>query len=292
MRLPPLPLLLLMLTAGPLLAQPRASATDTSLARFLAEARQGTVRYRSQEEATADGFRRVGVDFPAMGEHWVSPQRVLSDSFAAHHPAMLTYIRVDGIPRLAGVVYATLLRPGEHPPRFVPADGLWHEHNGSVVEESLPSHHGPESFTGAFAVSPQVRVSVLHAWIWDENSAGVFATENWSLPFHRLGVPPRPGVTRAAVHALALATDGEEYYVLTIRTALSSSSTTEDEAIRRILAARRSQAREIAVAAREHGLVEDAVVVRLETLWAEMWEELIGELPGHSERLRELREHL
>ena len=273
------------------------SARDSALARFLAEARAGTARYRSQEAAIADGYRRVGVDFPAMGEHWVSPARVLADSFAAARPAMLTYIRVDDAPRLAGVVYAVLLETGEGPPSFAPADGLWHEHNGSVVEESLPSHHHAEPFAlGASTGSPReatLRVSVLHAWIWegDENPDGVFVADNWALPFHRLGVAPSPGVARPALHALSLALDGEEYYALMLRTALSASAS-EEARIGRVLAASRERAGAIARAARELGRIDEASAARLAALWEETWAELGRVLPGREEALRGVREHL
>src|SRR5690349_4193807 len=65
---------------------------------FVAAARAATQRYQSQEAAIADGFRRVGGDFPAMGEHWVNLPQVMADSFAPATPSVLTYIRVGGTP--------------------------------------------------------------------------------------------------------------------------------------------------------------------------------------------------
>ncbi|MGH7627661.1 MAG: hypothetical protein ACREOJ_20390 [Gemmatimonadaceae bacterium] len=30
---------------------------------------------------------------------------------------------------------------------------------------------------------------MLHAWLWLPNPAGMFASDNWALPFVRAGVP-------------------------------------------------------------------------------------------------------
>ncbi|MFN2399996.1 MAG: hypothetical protein ABR543_15360, partial [Gemmatimonadaceae bacterium] len=63
---------------------------------FLAEARAGTERYRDRAVAIADGFRKVGPSFPAMGEHWIRSDVVLREAYEARRPAVLTYITVDG----------------------------------------------------------------------------------------------------------------------------------------------------------------------------------------------------
>jgi hypothetical protein len=150
-------LAILLLGAGTL-GCGRAGATEkASTASFVAAARAATVRYRSQEAAVADGYRRVGTDFPSMGEHWVNLALVMADTFIAAKPPVLTYIQVGGAPRLAGVAYTALLDRGERLPDFAPARGHWHEHNGSIVEESfLAGHHR----RGA---NDNMRLSVLHA---------------------------------------------------------------------------------------------------------------------------------
>jgi hypothetical protein len=281
-------LLPFLLVARPLAAQPAADTSDpAAVERFLAEAREGTARYRSQQAAVEDGFRRVGVDFPAMGEHWVSLGRAMSGDFVAGRPAMLTYVRVGGVPTLVGVGYIALLDSGERLPPFPPANGFWHEHNGSVAEESLPfRHHG-----GAPSASSGVRVSVLHAWIWAENPAGIFVTDNWTLPFVRLGVSASPDVSRDARHALSLSLDGEEYYASTMRAALTLSAG-EANRVEGVIARYRSLAREALGAASHRTGLDPASVARLEALWAEMWAELGRTLPLRTRQLAALRDHL
>ena len=94
------------------------SAKTYSPEAFVADARKGTRRYLSQQEAVNDGFTRVGVEFPAMGEHWVSFARVMEDSFVAKRPSVLIYTNTVGGPTLAGVAYSKLLTPGGTPPAF------------------------------------------------------------------------------------------------------------------------------------------------------------------------------
>src|SRR5918999_3495199 len=170
-------------------AQVPAATHGSASTRLVAAAREGTRRYQLQDAAIADGFRRVGVDFPAMGEHWVNLQRVMADSFAPGHPAVLIYVRVNGVPSLAGVAYTALLERGESPPTFAPARGSWHEHNGTIAEESFPIGHHATERRERDDDAP-LRLSILHAWVWVQNPAGLFATDNWSLPYVRLGVPP------------------------------------------------------------------------------------------------------
>ena len=45
---------------------------------FVAQARVAANRFRSLDSAIADGYRRLGMDFPAMGEHWVNRSAVLA----------------------------------------------------------------------------------------------------------------------------------------------------------------------------------------------------------------------
>ena len=97
-----------LLAGAPLHAQGSDAAE-----RFVAAARAGTTRYRSRDAAIADGYKRVGVEFPAMGEHWVSLARIMEDTVVAERPSVLIYVTVNGSPRLAGVAYTDLLEPGE-----------------------------------------------------------------------------------------------------------------------------------------------------------------------------------
>ena len=283
---------LLLLAAQPIAAQPtHGTSDDLATARFVAEARAGTARYRSHGAAIDDGFRRVGLDFPSMGEHWVNLGRALSGEFAPGRPAMLTYVRVDGEPVLVGVGYIALLGPDAEPPRFPPANGFWHEHNGSVVEESLPLHHpGGAPGPSAEGAVDGIRVSVLHAWVWADNPSGLFVADNQALPFVRLGIPPHPDLAPAARHALSLALDHEGYHASVIRAALAAAPA-EADAIDGVVTRFRSLAQQVLDDRSDPERLDSASCYRLETVWSGMWDALEHALPSRTEPLQALRAH-
>jgi len=142
-----------------------------------------------------------------MGEHWVNPLLVFEGKFDVSRPAILTYSLVQGRPLLLGVVYAMPLAPGEVPPTAFGVGAVWHEHNGSLKEESLlPEHHSePSSVSGT-------RLAVLHAWVRAPNPAGVFAAENWALPFIRAGLEVPLDFPKGAARAVSLLSGGERYF--------------------------------------------------------------------------------
>lgn len=192
-------------------------ASNTAVADFLARARDGTAQFRDRRAAIAVGYRRFGMDFPSMGEHWVNPGLVMAGRFDAARPAMLSYVVIDGQPVLAGVVYAIPLAAGENPPPVPGGEGMWHEHNGTVDEESLlPEHNNAEDQPLDHDRSPTggtgTRLAVLHVWIGVPNPAGVFTAENWALPFARLGIAVPASVPVGAARALSLASGANEYY--------------------------------------------------------------------------------
>jgi hypothetical protein len=187
------------------------------VAGFVAAARAATERYRQQSTAIADGYRRIGPDFPSMGEHWVSVPLVVRGDVDPLHPPILEYVTVAGEPMLAGVAYTQLVRDG--PPRApLPApSSAWHYHAGSVDEESFILGHARRS--GGMDSAPGPRIAVLHAWLWLDNPAGLFATDNWALPWHRLAIRPPPesdGPSPAGL-AAALASGGEAYFLALLR---------------------------------------------------------------------------
>ena len=270
-------------------AQARSSAVE----RFVAQAQLGTRRYQSQATAIADGFKRVGVEFPAMGEHWVNLQRVMEDTLAPSRPSVLIYVNAGGKPRLAGVGYTALLEPGEKPPDFAPARGFWHEHNGTVADESFPlAHH----LGGASAADPSsLRLSILHAWVWTPNDAGVFATDNWGLPALRVGATAPLALSRDALRGLALASDTTDYYALMIRTGLAGRgglSAAEERAVLANLAEHRARAMRAVSRVRGDSRVPDDVGVSLASVWASLWSALEQALPARRSQLRQLRQHL
>ena len=205
---------LLALSLPGLPAAAQSAAMTEEVGEFVASVRAATARYRDQAAAIADGYRRIGPDFPSMGEHWLSISIVVRDEVDPLHPPILEYVTVAGQPVLAGIAYAQLVRDG--PPRApLPAPpSAWHFHEGTVDEESFILSHAERS--GAVAAdSGRPRIGVLHAWLWLENPAGLFATDNWALPWHRLGIPPPEwvGAVSPAGLAAALASGGEPYFV-------------------------------------------------------------------------------
>jgi hypothetical protein len=260
---------------------------STTRERFVADARAGTAQYQNPSTAIADGFKRVGVEFPAMGEHWVSLSRVLENRFDARRPSVLIYITTHGKRQLAGVGYTALLGDGDQPPRSAATLADWHEHNGSVIDESLPVHgHADKHSTlpPEAAALGATRLAILHVWAWTKNPAGTFVTENWSLPLTRRGMSSRT-LKPATVRALSLAGDSASYYEQTLRTSLALNPA-ESDRVHAILEEHRASAR--AELARHPRLDEDA----LSRIWTGLWTNLEAGLPSRVSDLRAIRAKL
>jgi hypothetical protein len=138
---------------------------------------------------------------------------------------------------------------------------------------------------------PEMRLAVLHAWIWSANPAGVFATDNWSLPFLRLGIPAVPSAPRDALQALGLAADEEGYLLLTLRTGLRLTAA-EEMAAAGVLRAQRARALAEASAIRKTGRLTADGSGRLGAVWADTWAALERALPGRDAELLSLRGEL
>lgn len=185
-----------------------ATETDSRILRLLAATKEASAEFHDRRAAIAAGYRRIGPDVPSMGEHWINPRLVVSDSFDVTRPALLTYIKAGGQPVLTGVVYAVTLTVGQSPPTMFGTEATWHEHNGTLDEEALlPDHHtAPSGAKGT-------RLAILHAWLWSPNPEGMFATDNWTIPFLRLGLSPPRTHSEGAGRALSLMSGAEEYYL-------------------------------------------------------------------------------
>ena len=143
-----------------------------------------------------------------MGEHWANGEIVVRGEFDARRPGLLTYARVNGVPTLTGVVYALPLADSEAPPPFPFDRSHWHDHIGTVEDESLLlAHDAPHGPTGG------LRLAVLHAWIWLDNPDGTFVTDNWALPYARLGLRAPATAPGGAARALALVSGAMPYYI-------------------------------------------------------------------------------
>lgn len=186
----------LLLAADVALAQ---SALD-SLAAASAVATQ---RFTDRRAAAAEGYRRLGADFPGMGEHWLHPGALLSGTIDPRRPTILIYATIAGAPKLLGVGFVTTTRAGETA-RDVPGwPHAWHEHSGLLTDESGVSP-GTSAPSGT-------HVWVLHAWTGLANPDGRYEADNWSLPFLRAGITPPAESDPDAARALALLHGGDFY---------------------------------------------------------------------------------
>ena len=187
-------------------ASPGRTARERgTMERFVAEARKATERFKDITVAVSESYLKVGPDFPAMGEHWVNSEYIMRAEFNPARPAILTYATIGGKHTLTGAVYALALRPGEEPPPL-PDNVQWHAHVGTIDEESLLFGHDRG------AGGDELRLVVMHAWIWLDNPDGVFTTDNWTLPLARLGVTASGRMPMPAARALSLLSDSVSYH--------------------------------------------------------------------------------
>ena len=74
---------------------PKRPAAAEDLMRTVREA---TAKYHDHDVAVADGYRRIGGDFPAMGEHWIQIGLLFGGRRDPARPEFLTYVTVAGRP--------------------------------------------------------------------------------------------------------------------------------------------------------------------------------------------------
>lgn len=225
-------------------------------------AASATVRFRDRRVAMAEGYRRVGADFPGMGEHWVNFAALLHGAMDPRRPSFLTYARVRGEPRLLGLGF--IVTTGDSAPaRSLPGwPAHWHEHSGLLADESGARVGGPDRTVGT-------RVWVLHVWTALANPDGPYAADNWSLPYVRAGVTPPAAANAAAARAFALADDDAAAAFLTglldgsgMRT---SANAREVDAI-----VARARARSADVVGAMPTPIHDRTVADLAAVWNEM----------------------
>lgn len=210
-------LLLTLALAGALRGQDGACdspAALSSVPQFVECARSGTARYRDREVAIRDGYRRIGRDFPAMGEHWIRVALVFDGKFDASRPEVLNYVEIDGEPRLFGVGYAVPLLSGETAPPGPAGLHAWHDHFRTIDDETLLPHHHTHG-----SANDGARLAMMHAWIWSGNPHGIFAADNWAIPFERRGLGVPAGFPEAAAKALSLASGGRDYVEASVEAA-------------------------------------------------------------------------
>jgi hypothetical protein len=257
-------------------------AAPAAVELFVQAARAATDRYHDRSRAIADGFRLLGPDFPAMGEHWVHPGRMIDGTLDVAKPQALSYAVIDGRPVLVGVIYARPLHGTEAAPDFPVPGYPWHDHVGAIDEESVLLHHVP---TGEGA-APGVRLAMLHAWVWTDNPDGVFAADNWALPFVRLGLEVPLQIPPSAARALSLLSGGDAYYRLLFRALVRPAAEQEVHAHSRITLARDRVQQWLDARAQGEIRVSEADLAMLSAYWRELWTDIRGRVdPVAAERL-------
>ncbi len=250
---------------------------DTALASFVARARAGTEALRHPDAARLAGYHPVGPDFPGMGRHWIHTALILRPIPDAAQPPVLEYAELNGTPTLVGVAYAVLVNADTAPPSLPVPKAAWHFHQGTVDEESFLRNHAG---AGHVMPGPGPRLAVVHAWIWLDNPDGLLATDNWALPYARLGLRVPSHGSRAAARALALASgDGGRMYLEALIHAVGQPNDDEMKALAAVV--RRHQA--------EAG-ARTSQSVALEECWGALWNDVQTVVrPEVWERLEALR---
>lgn len=178
-------------------------APRTTLESLAAEATRLAPHFADRRVAATEGYRRLGADFPGMGEHWLQSGQLLLDRIDPARPTLLMYATIADTPTLLGVGFVTTTH-GLTPATDVPGwPDAWHEHSGLLADESGVAPGG--------AGASDTHVWILHVWTTMPNPDGKFSPDNWSLPFAREGleVSARPGAD--AGRALALLSAGDAY---------------------------------------------------------------------------------
>jgi hypothetical protein len=241
----------------------------------IAAARAATTRYEDRSLAIADGYRPIGSDFPAMGEHWVNVGLLFDGRTEAERPEFLSYLIVGGRPRLLGVAYAVPLLSGETAPEWPRGQCGWHDHARSVDEETLLPHgaHAASMGSGSGA-----RLAMLHAWVWLPNPDGVFAADNWAIPYARLGLAPPADAPDAAGKALSLLSGGVQHFEAAFSAAVDPAPHSRRQARRRLEAARREVE---SFVSRRHGTALGlAEATQLAGVWEATWDALERTVSG------------
>jgi hypothetical protein len=250
---------------------------SASVAKFIAQARATTARFQDINVAIAENYVRVGPDFPVMGEHWVRGESVMR-SESTPMPSILTYATIDGRLTLTGVVYTLVRVPGVELPDMPPS-AEWHDHVGTIDEESLLLGH---THLGGDSDGPSL--AVMHAWVWLPNPAGMFATDNWALPFARLGIPVPPNASRRAACAVALATSMS--YFARLFAAVGQLDDRESDAVLDALEHSRSAVQGWLDTRKPGDSVPAADLARLEKIWTDLADAITRSVrPASAERL-------
>ena len=251
-------------------------------AAFLDKARIAVRHYASLDSAVVAGYRQLGGDLPSLGEHWIHPGLVMSGGIDPSRPSVLIYIRTASGPVLAGAAWTKVLGPGEAYPSLPAGASAWHEHNGTVAEETLPMMHNHAAMSSA----EPTRVAILHAWIGIDNPSGVWVADNWALPFARAGLRA-DNASVAAARAMSLTAPGAiAYYERVIASAAGRDSVVLGR-VRTILSDAAAEATTVRGAS--SGQLSESELAQLSDLWTRVWAQVTNGPPSpRDDQLRRL----
>jgi hypothetical protein len=120
--------------------------------RELQQARAATAKYKDIQNAIDDDYQDIHVDLDNMGHHFMKVSLV-DGIFDISHPEILVYNKDQhGVQQLVAVEYAVPL-PEPQPAGFTGDVDVWDGNTGFGLW-------------------------LLHAWVWDYNSNGVFDPMN------------------------------------------------------------------------------------------------------------------
>ena len=247
--------------AAPQHPHPPDVAADSATRAFVDSATLATRRFADRRQAIRAGYRRLGPDFPGMGEHWIHPGRIVRGVLDPSRPSVLSYVEMEGEPVLVGLAFTLPLGPEDAPPTEPFGVDVWHDHSGAVDEETLLLNH-PSSMHD----DPEgPRLSMVHVWTDLENPDGVLAQNNWRLPWIRVGLAP-PHASMEAARGVSLAYGGRAFYAELIRRA-ADLTPAESEAVAATLDRHASEAE------RRIELARDAAEARVAdpSIFADLW---------------------
>lgn len=177
--------------------------------------RRATERYLDHANAVADGFRRFGTEGALMGEHWFHPDRV-RQPLDLEQPSTLQYATIDGKRTLVGVAY-TVYRALDDPlpEGFAGPSDEWHVHDMQLMAGTLTTDRPLLRFIvdrrmrrqSAGREPDENLLTMVHAWIWLDNPAGMFAQHHLAIPYLRAGLPVPDAPSFAAASGVSLLAD-------------------------------------------------------------------------------------
>lgn len=266
--------LLSLTTAAMLLAasaQERSATTTADPARaaldsLANETARRISRYADRRVAIAAGYRRIGTDFPSMGEHWLHTSSLLAQRIDPDRPTMLAYAVIDGAPTLLGAGYVITTR-GYAPATAPGWPTYWHEHSGLLSDESGAHVGAPQESDSA------THVWVLHVWSALPNPLGRYDSDNWALPFARVGLAPPAGLDADIGRVLSLTVAGGDEYLRRVLTD-AGLRTGNTHAVDAAIEVARLAAGSVAERARARGAMTATDADQLRDAWASLARQL------------------